>query len=178
MFQQALGFAYSWGRALADAHAGSTPLGSNMAQRSRRHPTVASIVATTALAIGAALASGVAAVPAVAAPSGVRVASLAAPAALVLAIPPVASDCSQDVTDAFNAWLEEVSNGSVIALMPRGCYLSNGTIFFRNKRNITVLGNRATVRPVRRLARRARRATRTAIASSRRTRMAGVRRAR
>jgi len=50
------------------------------------------------------------------------------------------------VTDAFNSWLTNVANGSIVALVPGGCYRSNGTILFNNKRNITVLGNGATIK--------------------------------
>lgn len=64
----------------------------------------------------------------------------------VPAIPPVAFDCSTDVTDAFNSWLANVPDGAVIALVPGGCYRSNGTILFNDKRNITVLGNGATIK--------------------------------
>lgn len=60
--------------------------------------------------------------------------------------PPVASDCSVDVTDAFNSWLATIPNGSTISLAPRGCYLSNGSILFRDKRNITIRGNGAIIK--------------------------------
>lgn len=60
--------------------------------------------------------------------------------------PPVASDCSVDVADAFNSWLATVPNGSTINLARRGCYLSNGSIAFKNKGNITIRGHRAIIR--------------------------------
>lgn len=78
-------------------------------------------------------------------------ATLPAPPALPLlpgvpAVPPVAFDCSEDVTDAFNSWLAKVPDGSTIFLVPNGCYRSNGTIKFVDKRNVTVLGNGATIK--------------------------------
>jgi hypothetical protein len=60
--------------------------------------------------------------------------------------PPVASDCSEDVTETFNAWLATVKDGSTIQLDHNGCYLSNGTIMFANKRNITIRGYGATIK--------------------------------
>lgn len=58
----------------------------------------------------------------------------------------MASDCSVDVTAAFNTWLGTVPDGSVIALKSQGCYRSNGTIKFTNRHNITILGNDATIK--------------------------------
>jgi hypothetical protein len=60
--------------------------------------------------------------------------------------PPVALDCSVDVTAAFNTWLATVPDGSVIALKSQGCYRSNGSIKFTNRHNITILGNDATIK--------------------------------
>lgn len=76
--------------------------------------------------------------------SGTAVAQTAA--ASPLKPPPVASDCSVDVTDAFNSWLATVPNGSTINLARRGCYVSNGSIVFKNKRNITIRGHGAIIR--------------------------------
>src|SRR4051794_5424087 len=120
-------------------------------QRSRPRSASASTAATAVLAIGCALASAVAAMPAVAAAPGLPMASLAARGTRavslsVRAVPPVAADCSKDVTVAFNAWLAKVPNGSIIVLKRRGCYRSNGTILLANKRNVTVLGNGATIK--------------------------------
>lgn len=60
--------------------------------------------------------------------------------------PPVASDCSEDVTDDVNAWLVGVPDGSTIDLRKDGCYLSNGTILFESRNNITIHGHGATIK--------------------------------
>ncbi|MEU9044332.1 MULTISPECIES: hypothetical protein [unclassified Kitasatospora] len=60
--------------------------------------------------------------------------------------PPVASDCSQDVTDAFNTWLGGVPDGATIRLARNGCYLTNGSITFTQRRNITIEGGGATIK--------------------------------
>jgi hypothetical protein len=60
--------------------------------------------------------------------------------------PPVASDCSEDVTSEFNSWLAGVPDGSTISLASNGCYLSNGTIRVENRNNLTFLGNGATIK--------------------------------
>jgi hypothetical protein len=73
-------------------------------------------------------------------------AAAAAPPAESGLTPPVASDCSVDVTAPFNTWLATVPDGSVIALKSQGCYRSNGTIKFTNRHNITIQGNGATIK--------------------------------
>jgi len=55
--------------------------------------------------------------------------------------PPVPSDCTQDVTAEFNTWLATVvPDGADIFLRTNGCYLSNGTISFENRHNISIFG--------------------------------------
>ncbi|GAA2612014.1 right-handed parallel beta-helix repeat-containing protein [Actinomadura fulvescens] len=68
------------------------------------------------------------------------------PASAAVVTPPVASDCSTDVTSAFNSWLAGVPDGSTISLAANGCYLSNGTFLFVGRRNLTILGNGATIK--------------------------------
>jgi hypothetical protein len=60
--------------------------------------------------------------------------------------PPVASDCSRDVTADFNAWLNTVPDGSDVFLRRNGCYLSNGTISFQNRHNMSIVGQGATIK--------------------------------
>ncbi|MFJ9824915.1 hypothetical protein ACIRSU_11120 [Streptomyces sp. NPDC101160] len=72
--------------------------------------------------------------------------STAVPASAVSVTPPVASDCSQDVTDAFNSWLATVPDGATIHLAHNGCYLTNGSITFTDRKNITIAGNGATIK--------------------------------
>lgn len=61
--------------------------------------------------------------------------------------PPVPADCParEDVTDDFNEWISTLGDGVTIALKPGGCYLSTGTIEFKNRRDITILGSGATI---------------------------------
>jgi hypothetical protein len=60
-------------------------------------------------------------------------------------VPPVAKDCSVDVTAAFNSWLATVPDNSVIDLVG-GCYLSQGTIDVRNRNGLTFDGHGATIK--------------------------------
>lgn len=66
------------------------------------------------------------------------------------------TDCSKDVTDDFNSWLNTaVPDYSTINLVRNGCYLVNktketsmgwGSIVFFNKRGITIEGHGATIK--------------------------------
>lgn len=60
--------------------------------------------------------------------------------------PPVPSDCSQDVTADFNKWLDTLDDGVTITLKPGSCYLSSGTIKFKDKHDITIIGKGATIK--------------------------------
>jgi hypothetical protein len=52
-------------------------------------------------------------------------------------VPPVAKDCSVDVTAGLNAFLAGVPNGSTVDLAG-GCYLANGTVLLDRKTGVTV----------------------------------------
>jgi len=52
-------------------------------------------------------------------------------------VPPVAKDCSVDVTAGLNAFLAGIPNGSTVDLAG-GCYLANGTVLLDRKTGVTV----------------------------------------
>lgn len=58
---------------------------------------------------------------------------------------PLATDCSQDVTEGLNRLVARADEGSTIALEPLGCYRVDGTIAVEDKRNLTIEGNGATL---------------------------------
>jgi hypothetical protein len=60
-------------------------------------------------------------------------------------VPPVAKDCSVDVTAALNAWLATVPDGATIDLAG-GCYLSNGTVSLALRTGLVIEGHGATIK--------------------------------
>ncbi|HSX14444.1 MAG TPA: right-handed parallel beta-helix repeat-containing protein [Candidatus Saccharimonadales bacterium] len=58
------------------------------------------------------------------------------------------TDCSTDVTDAMQAWLDSVPNNSVIELKPGACYRSENTLALINKTGIILNGNGATIKAI------------------------------
>jgi hypothetical protein len=64
--------------------------------------------------------------------------------------PWIPSNCTGDAdtnTLNFNIWISSsVANGDTISLATNGCYLSNGTILFEHRNNITIEGNDAIIK--------------------------------
>lgn len=56
----------------------------------------------------------------------------------------IAANCSVDVTNALNAWLGQVPDGSIAVLPRAGCYRVDGTITLTNRWNLTIRGRRTT----------------------------------
>jgi hypothetical protein len=52
-------------------------------------------------------------------------------------VPPVARDCSTDVSAPLTAWLATVPDGATVDLAG-GCYLANGTVWLRGKTGVTL----------------------------------------
>ena len=58
----------------------------------------------------------------------------------------LASDCSVDVTDQLNSWIESVPDQSVLTFRRVGCYRIEKTVLVRNRHGLTFEGNGATFR--------------------------------
>ena len=58
----------------------------------------------------------------------------------------IAADCSVDVSAALQAWLQSVPDGSTILLAKNACYRIESTVEFRDRHDLLVEGNNATLR--------------------------------
>ena len=57
-------------------------------------------------------------------------------------------DCSVDVTDSLNSWIDGIPDGSIAVLPRRACYRIDGTLVIENRRNLTIRGRGTTFRAV------------------------------
>jgi hypothetical protein len=57
----------------------------------------------------------------------------------------IPSDCSADVTERLNTWLETVPDGATIAFAKDGCYQLDRTFNIANRNNLTFEGNDAVL---------------------------------
>ena len=60
----------------------------------------------------------------------------------------IPSDCSMDVTDALQGWLDGIPDGSTIDFAAGSCYRVDGTFKVRERVGLTFVGNGATFRTV------------------------------
>ncbi len=62
--------------------------------------------------------------------------------------PPMARDCSTDVTQAITSWIASVPDNSVLAFDSGACYRIDGTIEVTNRNGLVFVGNGSTFRAV------------------------------
>jgi hypothetical protein len=60
--------------------------------------------------------------------------------------PSVARDCSKDVTAPLQQWINRSPDGSVLRFGSQGCYRIDKTLFVREKNNLRIEGNGATLK--------------------------------
>ena len=87
-----------------------------------------------------------AAVPMTGAPAAVTVAPATSGLQVHRVPAGVAGDCSVDVTEAMNAWLRSVPDGSQVEFAPGGCYRVDGSLALDDRHDLVIEGNGATVR--------------------------------
>jgi hypothetical protein len=58
----------------------------------------------------------------------------------------IATDCSTDVTDALQAWLDHLPDHVTAALRAGGCYRIEGTVVLADRHDLTLAGNGATLK--------------------------------
>jgi hypothetical protein len=81
------------------------------------------------------------------APSSTQVSHEPTPRGTAFSAPSsIAADCSVDVSAALAAWLQSVPNGSTILLAKNGCYRIETTLELRDRHDLVVEGNNATLR--------------------------------
>ena len=75
------------------------------------------------------------------------VATAVAPSTAALSVPSsIPSDCSMDVTDALEAWIASVPNGSSIVFTAGGCYRLDGKLEIESRSGLTIDGAGATLK--------------------------------
>jgi hypothetical protein len=60
----------------------------------------------------------------------------------------ITRDCTKDVTQALQVWINRMPDGSVLALQANSCYRIDKTLFIRDRQNLRLEGNGATLKAV------------------------------